>query len=564
MTVTGRAACLALLHLAAAPALSAETPRLLVAGDDRVLWLVRAHDKGVYDVAARPAGRKWKPLRHQVAGRLAAMASADGQLHLLLYDPTGYVIDSLDTPQPTVGRNPSDARWSDRTAALAACNATGLAGADEGASIAAVVPYRRTAEPATGPASRPVGMPDPGCVHLAVFRTVQGQWGYLTHLPNVPLGKAAPGSVHVTAVGSRLYLLASAPADGGAVSNALHVWDGRAVPQWAGLELPDSVRDAPPVGMSASPGEVLMVFAKVDRSAGRARLVLARLDTLTGAVGCQDLAREGGSGRWPASPLPGATRLKNQVAVAWQDGDGLHVATYDLGGQLGAEETVDAFVQKPPKIDPQDIYKYFHFGVMLAVLLPMFVFRGPLPTKPFTLSAAHRPAPLLKRYVAGFLDYMPFSLASAALFFPLNVLGEAPDPNQALVELAGSSEAGYAVVVSLLAYTAYCIVMEWRYGATLGKLLFGLRVVGDEGARTTPREIVMRNLVRIIEMWPHPWLPIVIVVFTMVSRYRQRLGDMLARTAVVEVVAAPPGEAGQDERPGSSERAQDEEPPGGG
>ena len=564
MTATCRAACLTLLHLAAAPGLSAEPPRLLVAGDDRTLWLVRTHDTGAYDVAAKPAGKQWKPLRHQVPGRLAAMTAAEGQLHLLLYDPTGYVIDSLDTPQPTVGRNPSDPRWSDRTPALAACNATGLAGAAGGTSIAAIVPYRRAIDPATGPASRPAGMPDPGCVHLAVFRALQGQWDYLTGLPNVPLGKAPPGSVRVTAVGGRLYLLLSAPAEGGTVSNALHVWDERAAPQWAPLELPDLVRDAPPVGMTASPGEVVMVFAKVDRSAGRARLVLARLDTLTAAVGCQELTREGGDGLWPASPLASATRLKNQIAVVWQDGGDLHVATYDLSGQLGADETVDAFVKKPLKIDPQDIYKYFHFGVMLAVLLPMFVFRGPLPTKPFSLSAAHRPAPLLKRYVAGFLDYTPFSLASAALFFPLDVLAQAGDQNQTLVELAGSPEAGYAVVLSLLAYTAYCIVMEWRYGATLGKLAFRLRVVGDDGAAASLREIVMRNLVRIIEMWPHPGLPIVIVVFTMLSRYGQRLGDMLARTVVVEALPAPPGEPGQDRPPGGGARADGEEPPGDG
>jgi uncharacterized RDD family membrane protein YckC len=83
--------------------------------------------------------------------------------------------------------------------------------------------------------------------------------------------------------------------------------------------------------------------------------------------------------------------------------------------------------------------------------------------------------------------------------------------------------------------------MEFRFGATLGKMIFSLRVVGQEGARFGWRVALLRNLVKIIEMsWPVVVLPLGLMLFT---RYRQRTGDFVARTAVIDGKYVPPPEA---------------------
>ena len=95
----------------------------------------------------------------------------------------------------------------------------------------------------------------------------------------------------------------------------------------------------------------------------------------------------------------------------------------------------------------------------------------------------------------------------------------------------------YGFVFSVGVYTPYCIVMEHRFGATLGKMLFRLTVVSDSGRRPGFRQILLRNLSRIPEL--RTGLLLLVPLFT---RYRQRLGDKLARTAVIDtsVTFAPP------------------------
>jgi hypothetical protein len=72
----------------------------------------------------------------------------------------------------------------------------------------------------------------------------------------------------------------------------------------------------------------------------------------------------------------------------------------------------------------------------------------------------------------------------------------------------------------------------WR-GQTVGKKLLGLRVVDAEGMRLKFDQIVVRNLLRIIDL-----LPIAYVVGGLscwLSRQCQRLGDIAANTIVIRI-----------------------------
>ncbi len=95
-----------------------------------------------------------------------------------------------------------------------------------------------------------------------------------------------------------------------------------------------------------------------------------------------------------------------------------------------------------------------------------------------------------------------------------------------------------------VAYFACCFLyyfaLEAAAGATIGKLVVGLRVVGSGGAAITPGQAAMRTLVRAVDGLPVLYLVGFILVMT--DDQRRRLGDRAAKTSVVRAsdrVAAP-------------------------
>ena len=88
----------------------------------------------------------------------------------------------------------------------------------------------------------------------------------------------------------------------------------------------------------------------------------------------------------------------------------------------------------------------------------------------------------------------------------------------------------------LLVVVVYFVALEGLFGATLGKLLVGLRVVTTGGGRPGWRAILIRNLLRPVDALP--FLNAVGVVSIWTSPLAQRVGDRLANTLV-----APPGQA---------------------
>src|SRR5712691_10368069 len=75
---------------------------------------------------------------------------------------------------------------------------------------------------------------------------------------------------------------------------------------------------------------------------------------------------------------------------------------------------------------------------------------------------------------------------------------------------------------------AYFLIPETVFGATPGKRLFGLYVVRADGSQLGVREVVVRNLLRVID-----WLPFLYIVggaFALLGGKGQRLGDVVAGT----------------------------------
>jgi uncharacterized RDD family membrane protein YckC len=78
----------------------------------------------------------------------------------------------------------------------------------------------------------------------------------------------------------------------------------------------------------------------------------------------------------------------------------------------------------------------------------------------------------------------------------------------------------------------YTMALEWFWrGQTVGKKLFRLRVVDAEGLRLHASQIVIRNLVRALDILPGLYL--VGGLACLLSRRAQRLGDVAANTVVI-------------------------------
>jgi uncharacterized RDD family membrane protein YckC len=89
---------------------------------------------------------------------------------------------------------------------------------------------------------------------------------------------------------------------------------------------------------------------------------------------------------------------------------------------------------------------------------------------------------------------------------------------------------GKATLILLLLALGYYVVCEAATGATLGKRMVGIRVVGEDGEHLTFGAAIVRNLLRLVDCL---FFYLVGGIFALTSPRRQRLGDRAAHTLVV-------------------------------
>lgn len=78
----------------------------------------------------------------------------------------------------------------------------------------------------------------------------------------------------------------------------------------------------------------------------------------------------------------------------------------------------------------------------------------------------------------------------------------------------------------------YGILCEWSWrGQTVGKRLLKIRVVDEQGLKLRFSQVLLRNLLRVIDMFPSFYL--VGGTFCLLTPKAQRVGDLIARTVVI-------------------------------
>ena len=100
---------------------------------------------------------------------------------------------------------------------------------------------------------------------------------------------------------------------------------------------------------------------------------------------------------------------------------------------------------------------------------------------------------------------------------------------------------GTMIVLQFLMFNLYGMLTEWLWsGQTVGKRFFNLRVIDERGLSLSFKQIVIRNLFRLLDIMPSTFYLFGSICCLFTKRC-QRIGDIAAGTLVIrEVAMAPP------------------------
>jgi len=131
-----------------------------------------------------------------------------------------------------------------------------------------------------------------------------------------------------------------------------------------------------------------------------------------------------------------------------------------------------------------------------------------------------KPTMLIRRWVGCWIDLL---VATALFFVPAIIAG-----------IVGE-DAGFAIAGALafLIIPGYFVVAELVWGRTLGKLITGTVVVGIDGRKAGLGRVLVRTLLRLVEVNPFLLGGLPAGVAVLASPRMQRLGDMAAGTYVL-------------------------------
>jgi uncharacterized RDD family membrane protein YckC len=142
-----------------------------------------------------------------------------------------------------------------------------------------------------------------------------------------------------------------------------------------------------------------------------------------------------------------------------------------------------------------------------------------------------------KRVLAAGVDLIPALLVVAPWWWPkLNAMRDelsALSGEQLAAALSTALHLEFYFV--FFAHGVWCFIFESTLATTPGKMLSGLRVYSTDGTRPNIRQCLIRNATRSIMLsLGSSGLIVTLMTIIVVSRNRQRVGDLLARTIVLE------------------------------
>ena len=236
---------------------------------------------------------------------------------------------------------------------------------------------------------------------------------------------------------------------------------------------------------------------------------------------------------------------KKDLAVA-QCGTAVLVVTYGSDGKLRSRD----FPASGKPAPPAQLFEAHDSGhapstvtqnimiVIMVSLLAISLWQWRLRPIRLLLPKTFRVARLRERAMAAAIDLaIPTVLVLGVFHF--YDLGDWADTFQKWDEslaflfpfvLAANSIGWPQLCFVLALYLLHVTLGEIFTGRSIGKAIIKLRVVAMDGGRPLPLHVVVRNVVKLAEMGTG-----VLLIYIVISEHRQRLGDLLARTMVIDL-----------------------------
>ncbi len=146
---------------------------------------------------------------------------------------------------------------------------------------------------------------------------------------------------------------------------------------------------------------------------------------------------------------------------------------------------------------------------------------------PESISFSYDIAGIGSRFMAAFVDFLNYFV----IVIGVSILYDQIDRRVSDPALSSALEAVY-IGFTFVLYWAYYIVFELVWGGqSPGKRLVGLRVIRIDGAPAAPGQIVIRNIMRLVDLFPGFYMTGLVTMF--LNSQSRRLGDFAAGTLVV-------------------------------
>jgi uncharacterized RDD family membrane protein YckC len=519
-------------------------PPFYMSGDAQAVWLVAPHDDG-HSLACKKLNEdKWQLVGGPKSGEISGVAAGGGGL-AVFFARGGFRQYFPDIPEGVPGAKCPPDLWPAGSTLLAACargdgprsaplalirRPPGFASsAPSITSLPAMARGLTSTSPSVSPSAAsapvPVGAAPEGAPRrfrneVALLQCDRDTWSELAVLPEEYSGGITKACLS---------------AHNGGVYVLLQAWGGltmleltKGADQWQILPLPAGVQTSVPLAVLGGSDRLAMVtFAPATGKVTLSRLGGGQWQNLLLKVGDKD-------GVWPKDAPPAAAGLgPKSLVLAWRQQDKWQCGAGGLDSGRLTSSDIKVFEPTGGGLSPKSLSNIILWVAFGLIVLLMF-WPGQAPhTGPFALPTGLTPAGLARRLVAFLIDAIPFVLLCWVVTGAYAIEMDESD----LMEVYRTGQApdaiAYASALFLAIFPAYCTVMERQFGATLGKMVMRLRVVGDGGTPLTWRQAALRNVTKIPEIAMVIFLlPIIIVVL---SPLRQRIGDRMAWTAVVSV-----------------------------